>query len=101
MWEDCFRHFIKDRATFIALVVDTRNYLVHYDKSLEQNALQSFDLYHCNELMTLALFLLLYQNLGIPMKIIYEAVMERGRFRSYMLDKRKHYYGISLDNLRF
>lgn len=101
VWEHCLMHFIKDRPTFIASVVDTRNYLVHYDKSLEQNALNSFELYHCNELLTLVLFMLLYQHVGIPIKMVYEAITQRGRFRSYMLEKRKHYYGTSLDNLTF
>lgn len=101
-WNDCLKSFIKDKSGFVNSVVDTRNYFVHYDRSLEDKALKpSNGLYHCNELLTLILFVLLYQNIGIPLDIVFNSVSERGRFLPYLLTKRQHYYGNSIDYLAF
>lgn len=102
IWDECLSHFIKDKNDFIGTVVDTRNYYVHYDKKLVNLYLKPRDgLYHCNELLTLILFVLLYQHIGIPVKTIFEAVKDRGRFKSYLLDRRHFYYANRLDHLKF
>lgn len=102
VWDECLSHFIKTKDVFIGTVVDTRNYYVHYDKKSEDLALKPHEgLYHCNNLLTLILFVLLYQHIGIPVKTIFEAVKDRGRFKTYLLDKRQFYYTNRLDHLRF
>ena len=101
IWDDCLINFIKNRGQFIAAVVDTRNYLVHYDKSLEENALTASGLSHCNELLRLVLFVLLYQHIGIPTDLVSNAIRDKGPFRYYFLEKRPIHFGTRLDNLEF
>jgi hypothetical protein len=102
VWDDCLSHFIKSKKDFISTIVDTRNYYVHYDKKSEAFALKPHKgLYHCNNLLTLMLFVLLYQNIGIPVKTIFEAVKDRGRFKTYLLGKRNIYYAKRIDHLKF
>jgi hypothetical protein len=73
---------------------------VHYDRALEKKALKSSKLYHYNELLTLVLFVLLHEHIGIPMDTVLGAVKDRGRFRYYMLDKRKQYFRDRLESLQ-
>jgi len=102
VWDDCLSHFIKSKEDFIGTIVDTRNYYVHYDKKSEALALKPHKgLYHCNNLLILMLFVLLYQNIGIPIKTIFEAVKDRGRFKSYLLEKRNFYYANRIEHLKF
>lgn len=101
IWDNCLNCFIKNRGKFIAVVVDTRNYLVHYDQSLEESALTASVLSHFNELLRLVLFVLLYHHIGIPTELISNAIRDKGPFKYYLLEKRPIYFGTRLDNFKF
>jgi hypothetical protein len=69
---------------------------------LEDKALKPLEgLYHCDELLLLTLFVLLYDHIGIPIDKIVTAVERNGRFRGYLLNLRKHFFQDGLESLSF
>jgi hypothetical protein len=58
--------FIPDPGRFASRIVDTRNYLTHYNPSLKANAAEGETLFHLTELLRFLLELCLLRELGLP-----------------------------------
>jgi len=56
--------FIKNRSAFIEKVVDTRNYLTHYDKELKKRAAKGEDLYDLTQKLEMCLEICLLTEVG-------------------------------------
>lgn len=69
------RH-IPNPSKFAGRVVDTRNYLTHYNPSLEPNAVRGENLYLLAEQLRLLLELCFLRELGLPNELMEELVSE-------------------------
>ena len=79
--ESKLKNLITDNTdAFINSVVDTRNYLTHYDKKLEEKRLQGADLYYANQRLALLLTTILLKEIGISEDIIHKRVLQTRRF---------------------
>lgn len=63
---DSIGRYIPSASSFAGRVVDTRNYLTHYNQSLEAGAAQGKDLYDLSEQLELLLELCFLRELGLP-----------------------------------
>jgi len=63
-YHETLNAFIEDKKAFIQKVVDTRNYLTHYDEDLEERAASGADLYHLTQKLKLLLEICLLTELG-------------------------------------
>ncbi|MGA2915832.1 MAG: HEPN domain-containing protein [Sedimentisphaerales bacterium] len=73
---------------FIEKIVDTRNYLTHYDKELESRSItKGIDFYYANEKLWLLLIVLLLKELDIEDSIVADRIKNIRRFSD--LQKRK------------
>lgn len=59
--------FIENRDGFVEKVVNTRNYLTHYDKDLEKQAAKGEELYYLTEKIKLCVEVLLFTELGFTL----------------------------------
>ncbi len=62
--QEIFKPFIENKKLFIGKVVDTRNYLTHYDKSLEKNAAKEKELYNITQKLKIIMQTCLLSELG-------------------------------------
>ena len=66
---------------FIGRVVDTRNYLTHYDRSLKDNAMSPGEMIRANHSLRLFLALLILQEIHVPVDLSLNRLAERGHLR--------------------
>jgi len=66
---------------FTGIIVDTRNYLTHYDDELKDVALKNADLYWANQRLRILISLLLLKEIGIPEKLIFDSMIENYKIR--------------------
>jgi len=66
--------------SFIKSVLDTRNFLTHYDKKLEEKCLRGADLYYTNQRLALLLTIVLLKEIGISEDIIHQQILQTKRF---------------------
>ena len=79
--ESKLKNLITDNTdAFITSVVDTRNYLTHYDKKLEEKCLHGADLYYTNQRLALLLTIVLLKEIGISEDIIHQQILQTKRF---------------------
>ncbi len=71
----------KERKKFLNAVVNTRNYLVHYDESLEKEAAQGADLFDLIRQLKLLVVLHVFRLLGFEEDEFYRKVAESLLFR--------------------
>jgi len=71
---------------FTGVLVDTRNYLTHYDDELKDVALKNADLYWANQRLRILISLLLLKEIGIQEKLILDQMTENNKIRQ-ILDK--------------
>jgi len=71
---------------FTGVIVDTRNYLTHYDDELKDVALKNADLYWANQRLRILISILLLKEIGIPEKLIIDSMIENNKIRQ-ILDK--------------
>lgn len=71
---DTVKLITDDPKSFIESVVDTRNYLTHYDKEIESNSLNGVDLYYTNERLSILLIVLLLREIGIEEKTLIQRI---------------------------
>jgi hypothetical protein len=71
---------------FTGVLVDTRNYLTHYDDELKDVALKDADLYWANQRLRILISLLLLKEIGIQEKLILDQMTENNKIRQ-ILDK--------------
>lgn len=66
---------------FTGVLVDTRNYLTHYDDELKDKALKNADLYWANQRLIILVTMLLLKEIGIQEKLIYDSMKEINKIR--------------------
>lgn len=66
---------------FTGVLVDTRNYLTHYDDELKDVALKDADLYWANQRLRILISLLLLKEIGIQEKLILDQMTENNKTR--------------------
>ncbi|HYX72378.1 MAG TPA: HEPN domain-containing protein [Nitrososphaera sp.] len=95
--EDCRMLITKEPNNFISSVVDTRNYLTHYDRSLKPDVLEDADLYNASLSLKVFLTIFLLKELEIKEQKIVEllsrnnpAVKESIRLVEYEEDRKSH-----------
>lgn len=66
---------------FTGVIVDTRNYLTHYDDELKDVALKNADLYWANQRLRILISLLLLKEIGIQEKLIFDSMIENYKIR--------------------
>lgn len=67
---------VLNKKLFLNKVINTRNYLTHYDQSLKEKALHGFDLHEINEKLLLILQLCLLSQMGFNKTVIKSLVNE-------------------------
>jgi ApeA N-terminal domain 1 len=70
--EDCRMLITKEPDNFISSIIDTRNYLTHYDRSLKPDVLDTADLYNASLSLKIFLTILLLKELEIEEQKIVE-----------------------------
>lgn len=68
-------------ARFIGRIVDTRNYLTHYDESLKAESMSPRDMMEGNHSLTLFLTLLILREIQVPESIGLVKIRESRQFR--------------------
>lgn len=69
---------------FTGILVDTRNYLTHYDDDLKYVALKNEDLYWANQRLRILITLLLLKEIGIQEKLILDSMKENNKIRQVL-----------------
>lgn len=72
--------FIPNASRFASQVVDTRNYLTHYNPLLQSSAAQDQALYHLTEQLRLLLEFCLLREIGLPEDVREGLVSEHQRY---------------------
>ena len=80
-YQDITQNFIKDENNFINRVVDTRNYLTHYDKKL-RNIADGEDLYRITQKLETILQICLLYELGFDKKEIKILFLRNRRYEN-------------------
>lgn len=76
-----FGSFINDKNTFIAEVVDTRNYYTHYPPELEARAAKLKDLPFLSQSLRFILIVILLKEIGFSDRLTEQALTRYMRFR--------------------
>ena len=79
-YQSITQNFIKDENNFINRVVDTRNYLTHYDKKL-RNIADGEDLYRITQKLKTILQICLLHELGFDKEEIKSAFLRNRRYK--------------------
>ena len=69
---------------FTGIIVDTRNYLTHYDDELKDVALKNADLYWANQRLRILITLLLLKEIGIQEKLILDSMRDNNKIRQIL-----------------
>ena len=80
-YRDITQDFIKDEDSFISRVIDTRNYLTHYDKKL-RNIADGEDLYRITQKLKIILQICLLYELGFDKEEIKSAFLRNRRYKN-------------------
>jgi hypothetical protein len=75
---------VPDEKTFVEDVTNTRNYLTHYDKRLEGQAVKDGDLYALTETMRCLLEVCFLTEIGVEKATIQRIARGNARFQRYM-----------------
>jgi len=65
---------------FTGIIVDTRNYLTHYDDELKDVALKNADLYWAIQRLRILISILLLKEIGIQEKLILNSMIKNNKF---------------------
>ena len=80
VWEDCLEQFIDNKSTFIDKVINTRNYLIHYDESSRNNAVLDSQLFYLAQRLKVLLIVQILIQIGISRTTVYTAVKQFDSF---------------------
>lgn len=72
---------VPNKESFIEDVVNTRNFLTHYDKSLEGKEKNSQELYDMTEKISLILEVCLFEEMGMTQELINKVVSRNRRYQ--------------------
>ena len=75
---------VPDEKAFVEDVTNTRNYLTHYDKRLEEQAMKDGDLYALTETMRCLLEVCLLTEIGVDKTTIQRIARGNARFQRYI-----------------
>lgn len=89
VWEDCLDKFIDDKNTFINKVINTRNYLIHYDSASESKAVGGSEIHYIAERLKIILIAHILMQLGIPKENVYRDIKRFANFE-YLKIRREH-----------
>lgn len=79
-----------NRNRFIQQVVDTRNYLTHYDMGNKQNVLEEAEeLYLTVQRLKALSTLIIFTEIGITEKLIFNKIMENQKYSSALVNAKK------------
>lgn len=92
--KDIIKSFIRpsrERKSFIQKVVITRNFLTHYDKSLEKRAAKGEELYWVTQKLKIIIEIILLKEIGIDSEIIKNVISRNIEYQKIFLktDKTK------------
>lgn len=92
MGEDIKEYIIGEKPKqkkFIQQLVDTRNYLTHFDKGKKANLLESFDeLFYATQRLKALQIVIMYKELGIEENFVFDKIKNTNQF-SWHLPKAK------------
>jgi ApeA N-terminal domain 1 len=74
VWLDCLNEFIEDKNIFVGKVVDTRNYLIHFDPSSKSKAIFGAEIFYAAERLKILLVTHILIQLNIPRENVYRAI---------------------------
>lgn len=74
---------------FTGVIVDTRNYLTHYDDELKDTSLKGADLYWANQRLRIFITILLLKEIDIEENVILNSMRENNKI-SQILNKRQN-----------
>ena len=77
-------HFVCFDSAFINDVVNTRNYLTHYDKSLQASAKTGESLYQLYAKLALTVMVVVFTELGVSKELIMEKLRQHRHFGRYV-----------------
>jgi len=80
-YKEVVDHFIENKDIFINRVVDTRNYLTHYDKNLREKAVDGEQLYYVTQQLKIVIVICLLSELGFNFKEIKNLLAKNRRYR--------------------
>lgn len=80
-YKDILDLFINDPKKFINYIVNTRNYLTHYDKNLERKALKDQHLIYCTEQLKVLLQIIFLSELGFSQELIKNIISINNRYK--------------------
>ena len=83
VWAGCLDSFIEDKNSFVEKVVNTRNYLIHFDSSSASKAVFGTDIFYIAERLKILLVTHILLQLDIPRENVYRAIKQFNPF-SYL-----------------
>jgi len=71
----------EDPGQFLSRIVDTRNYLTHYDEGLKRASMTPREMIKANHSLTLFLMLLILREIHVPVDLALARLEDRGQLR--------------------
>jgi len=87
VWTDCLEEFVEDKNAFLNKVVNTRNYLIHFDPTSASKAVFGTEISYVAERLKVLLVTHILIQLDIPRENVYRAIKQFNSFT--YLKKRK------------
>jgi len=82
--EEILSRLSPTKKYFTGIIVDTRNYLTHYDDELKDKALKNADLYWGIQRLKILISILLLKEIGIQETLIFDSMMENNKIRQVL-----------------
>lgn len=80
VWTGCLDEFIEDKNTFVDKVVNTRNYLIHFDPISASKAVFGTEIFYVAERLRILLVTHILLQLNIPREDVYRAITQFNQF---------------------
>ncbi len=87
VWKDCLDEFIDDKNTFVDKVVNTRNYLIHFDPASASKAVFGTEIFYIAERLKILLVAHILLQLNISQENVYRAIKQFSQF-AYLKHKK-------------
>jgi hypothetical protein len=87
VWAGCLDEFIEDKNSFVDKVVNTRNYLIHFDPTSASKAVFGTEIFYVAERLRILLITHILLQLNIPRENVYRAITQFNPF-TYLKRKR-------------
>jgi hypothetical protein len=80
VWTGCLDEFIEDKNNFIDKVINTRNYLIHFDPASSSKAVFGTEIFYVSERLKILLITHILIQLDIPRENVYGAIKQFNPF---------------------